>query len=510
MNQRRCLRPSRTLSLGFMISLMMVGGTAIAPSHGQSGNQSDVTAPNPVNVMPAIDPQESQTQEFTDTNTLSEQVDRVAYEATIQQISTTEAVQLLEEYQAFEFCNLLELDRCGEVPTLVDILNTLYTTWQETGNKTALIYVVQLPTALQLIAIVPPDTPLTNSANLQHTISFVHRITVPVETRAQVAELTRTLRRNVTNRRLTSDQYTLPATVLYDLLITPLKPILDQQDIEHLLFSLDQDLRLLPLAALYDGEAFLIEQYGVGIIPSFGLVDTGYQDIRSQSLLAMGASQFTQNTDLPAVDLELDFITRLGWQYQLFKDDQFTVANFMAANQANQFGLIHLATHAEFNPANPQPATLQFADRTVSFTELRELARSLGWIDSTYPTVELLILSACETAVGDRASELGFAGLAVQLGVKSALASLWRVSDLGTLALMSEYYLQLRQIPIKSQALRQAQINLLRGRVTLTADALMLSNGQRLPLPPRLQLEARQNLQHPMIWSGFQLVGYWN
>jgi CHAT domain-containing protein len=493
-----------------MVSVMMVGGTAIAPSHGQSGNQSDVTAPNPVNVMPAIDTEEPQIQEFTDTNTLSEQVDRVAYEAQIQQISITEAVQLLEEYQAFEFCNLLELDRCGDVPSLDDILTTLYTTWQETGNKTALIYVVQLPKALQLIAIVPPDRPVSTFSDSQQSINLVHQITVPIDTRDEVVELTRTLRRNVINRRLASDQYTSPATALYDLLITPLKPMLEAQGIEHLLFSLDQDLRLLPLAVLYDGEEFLIEQYGVGIIPSFGLVDTGYQDIRSQSLLAMGASQFTQNSDLPAVDLELDFITRLGWQHQLFKDEQFTVANFMAANQANQFGLIHLATHAEFNPANPQPAYLQFADRTVSFAELRELVRSLGWIDATYPTVELLILSACETAVGDRASELGFAGLAVQLGVKSALASLWRVSDLGTLALMSEYYLQLRQIPIKSQALRQAQINLLRGQVSLTADTLILSNGQRLPLPPRLQLEARQDLQHPMIWSGFQLVGYWN
>ena len=59
------------------------------------------------------------------------------------------------------------------------------------------------------------------------------------------------------------------------------------------------------------------------------------------------------------------------------------------------------------------------------------------------PRVELLVLSACRTALGDEQAELGFGGLAVASGVKSALASLWYVSDQGTLGLMTEFYSQL-------------------------------------------------------------------
>ncbi len=127
--------------------------------------------------------------------------------------------------------------------------------------------------------------------------------------------------------------------------------------------------------------------------------------------------------------------------------------------------------------------------------------RGLNWRDAA---PELLVLSACRTAVGDPDAELGFAGVALQAGVKSAVASLWYVDDVGTLALMSEFY---RQLPnnTKGEALRQAQLRLLRGDVKAEGDHLWLGSTQ-LPLPRTLHLSRSQEFRHPRYWAAFSLI----
>jgi CHAT domain-containing protein len=116
------------------------------------------------------------------------------------------------------------------------------------------------------------------------------------------------------------------------------------------------------------------------------------------------------------------------------------------------------------------------------------------------------VLSACRTAVGDEQVELGFAGLAVQAGVKSVLASLWGVNDEGTLGLMSEFYQQLKVAPVKAEALRQAQLAMLKGEVRIEAGELVTSEG-RLSLPPELARVGDQSLTHPFYWGAFTLIG---
>jgi Uncharacterized protein conserved in bacteria len=132
--------------------------------------------------------------------------------------------------------------------------------------------------------------------------------------------------------------------------------------------------------------------------------------------------------------------------------------------------------------------------------------RELGW--NQPPKVELLVLSACKTAVGDEGVELGFAGLAVQAGVKSVLASLWYVSDEGTLGLMAEFYHHLKVAPIKAEALRQAQIAMIKGQVRIENGRLILSNlNKELELPPELAKLGNENLSHPYYWSAFTMIG---
>jgi len=215
----------------------------------------------------------------------------------------------------------------------------------------------------------------------------------------------------------------------------------------------------------------------------------------------MGASKFNSNfrlPDLPAVPLELSAITQV-WPGKSLLNADFTLANLKLEREKTPFKIIHLATHAEFLPGKPENSFIQLADRKLPPIGLS----SLGWVK---PSVNLLVLSACRTAVGDEQVELGFAGLAVQAGVKSALASLWNVNDEGTLGLMSEFYQQLNAAPIKAEALRQTQLAMLTGKVRLQ-DKQLITSSRKFPLTPKLSQLGNRNLSHPYYWSGFTMVG---
>jgi CHAT domain-containing protein len=300
---------------------------------------------------------------------------------------------------------------------------------------------------------------------------------------------------------------------LYDMLIRPMEADLQAEGVETIVFALDSDLLGLPLQALKDGETFLVEKYAVAVIPSFGLTDIGFTDIRQRSMLAVGSSTFADQTELPAVPLELANISRSFRQRSLL-NEQFTVENFVntfqeMAGQGEQPGIIHLATHGEFAPGNYRNSYIQFQDQRVSLLAFRQLAVQLGW-DLAASAPEMLVLSACRTAIGDPAAELGFAGLAIASGAKTALASLWYVSDLGTLALMNEFYDALAINPFKAQALQQAQLKLLSGATQVRSGQLILSSGRRIELPPVLAKLPDQDFSDPYYWSAFTLVGNWN
>ncbi|HEY9649096.1 MAG TPA: CHAT domain-containing protein, partial [Coleofasciculaceae cyanobacterium] len=187
------------------------------------------------------------------------------------------------------------------------------------------------------------------------------------------------------------------------------------------------------------------------------------------------------------------------WTGESFLNDTFTLENLRSARAKEPFGIILLATHAAFQSGAISNSYIQLWDGKLRLDQLRQL----GWND---PPVELLVLSACQTALGNEDAELGFTGLAVQAGVKSALGSLWTVSDGGTLALMTEFYQQLKQSPIKVEALRQAQLEMLRGEVRLE-NGQLVTPSQSFPLPPELAELGNTQLTHPYYWSAFTLVG---
>ncbi|NEO55666.1 MAG: CHAT domain-containing protein [Okeania sp. SIO3B5] len=187
-----------------------------------------------------------------------------------------------------------------------------------------------------------------------------------------------------------------------------------------------------------------------------------------------------------------------GWPGKLFLNQDFTLKNLKNQLSSQSFNIIHLATHAEFRPGKPEQSYIQLWDTQLHLDEIKEIS----WND---PPAELLVLSACKTAVGDRDVELGFAGLALQAGVKSALASLWYVNDIGTLALMSEFYEQLKTAATKAETIRKTQIKMIQGDVYLTREKLKFSRGE-ISLPQSLQTLGETDFSHPFYWSGFTLI----
>ncbi|TVQ22448.1 MAG: CHAT domain-containing protein [Leptolyngbya sp. DLM2.Bin15] len=327
------------------------------------------------------------------------------------------------------------------------------------------------------------------------------RVTVSGVTRQQVQDAANSMRLQVTNPRSRPENYLPPSQQLYTWLISPILADLQEQEVENLVFVMTTGLRSLPVAALHDGNQFLVEQYSIGLMPSLSLTDTRYVDIRNTSVLAMGASEFTDQLPLPAVPFEVQGITAELWRGQTFLNEAFTLGNLRFQRSQTPYGIVHLATHGEFKPGSLANSYIQLWDQRLSLSDIRQLG-----LDS--PATELLVLSACRTALGDETAELGFAGSAVQAGVKSVLASLWYVSDRATLVFMREFYTQLRTAPVKSHALQAAQQAMLRGDWRVEQGQLVDRNGDRLILPSSLVFEGSgDNLSHPFYWAAFTMVG---
>lgn len=365
---------------------------------------------------------------------------------------------------------------------------------QDTGIKPALIYVNFVPEALnqsnpnndelELLLITAKEPPL--------------RKRIPGTTRDQVLKMAQEFRSKTTDFKRRRG-YLASSQQLYKWIVAPLEADLQTRGVQNLVFLMDTGLRSIPIAALSNGKEFIIERYSVGLMPSISLTDTRYKNIKNAQVLAMGAETFTDFNALPAVPVEVSTIVGQLWQGKFFLNDAFTLQNLKLQRQKQPFGIIHLATHGEFQPGDPSNSYIQLSDTKLRLNQLRQL----GWNN---PPVELLVLSACRTALGDEEAELGFAGLSVLAGVKSALASLWYVSDQGTLGLMTEFYEQLKTAPIKSEALRQAQLAMLRGEVRLE-DGKLITPGADIPLPPQLAQLASQSLEHPYYWSAFTMIG---
>ncbi len=395
----------------------------------------------------------------------------------------------------------------GQQPREVRRRLTLYETREvlrriekATGVKPAIIYVTFVPSGATSSTLqTEQDTDQLELMVVTATGEPIYK-RVPVAKRSQVRQVADEFRLAASDPVTDESDYLPLGKQLHEWMVTPLEADLKAQGINNLLFITDVSLRSLPLAALHDGKQFLVEKYSVGFTPSLSLTDTRYVDIKNSQVLAMGASQFQDQGSLPAVPLELSIVAKDIWRGKLFLNHTFTLRNLKTVHKTQPFGIIHLATHGEFTKGKAENSFIQLWDNKLRLNQFREL-------ELNSPAVELLVLSACRTALGDKDAELGFGGLAAQAGVKTAVASLWQVSDAGTLGLMTEFYKNLRTAPIKAEALRLAQVAMLRKQVSLK-NGQLLTSARGVNLPSESP-EATQNktLQHPYYWAAFTMIG---
>ncbi len=378
-------------------------------------------------------------------------------------------------------------------PTMTEtsIRESLKSVANQTGKTPAVIYVISHPEYLELLLVTSKSSPVfhriggANNNKLRQEIhSFIGGVSHPSPNNP--------------------DKYLTAAQKLYEWLIKPLEPELQKQEIEMLLFSIDPGMRSIPFAALHDSKQFLIEKYSMALIPSINLTDTTYKNVKNLSVLAMGASEFKDPNivSLPAVPLELKMI-RQNWRSKVFFDKDFTLENLKKQRIEEGARIIHLATHGFFKPSTPKDSFIQLWNEKLKFEQLRELVKN-------GKPIELLVLSACETAFGNVDAELGLAGLAVHAGVKSVLASLWQVDDGGTLGLMREFYrqLSLQDMTVKAEALRQAQIAMINNEIRLEAGRLrsgrLGDDGVKLPDD---EYQKDMSFSHPYYWASFMMIG---
>ncbi|NES06871.1 MAG: CHAT domain-containing protein [Okeania sp. SIO2F4] len=413
-------------------------------------------------------------------------------------ITVSEKVMKMEERLKKEFEGYFDRDFYKTSKNGDDIAQKLLEISKKNNIKPAVFWAIPEPEYLHLVFISPGKKPLVQDLDL-----------IKYETLIQAVKL---FQNEITNPQLLFADFDLSqAQQLYQWIIKPFEANLEAEKIDTILFCLGKGLRTLPIAALHDGEQFLVEKYSLAIIPAFNLIDSNYTPIEKGRILAMGASEFQTQTPLPAVPIELSTIVNKnltenispknlsgGWPGELFLNQEFTLENLKNQLYSQSFNIIHLATHAEFRPGKPENSYIQFWDTKLHLDKVKEIS----W---NTPPAELLVLSACKTAVGDRDVELGFAGLALQAGVQSVLASLWYVNDIGTLALMSEFYEQLKTAPTKAEAIRKTQIKMIQGDVLLRNERLKFSRGE-ISLPESLQVLGETNFSHPFYWSGFTLV----
>ncbi|MBD2604272.1 CHAT domain-containing protein [Scytonema hofmannii FACHB-248] len=380
-----------------------------------------------------------------------------------------------------------------------------------TGVKPAFIYISFVPVEITPLSVSGNKQLNTTAEQNSDQLELVMvtgtgnpiRKRIPEATKAKVLKIAEEFRNQIViprNRR--TDGYLPFSQQLYRWIISPLEADLEAQKIDNLVFLPDVGLRSTPMAALHNGKGFLVEKYSIGLMPSLTLTNTLYTDIKKSQLLAMGVSQTTQGQEpLPAVPLELSTLVFKLWQGKLFLNKQATLDNLRAIRRQQPFGIIHMATHADFNTGPVSNSYIQLWEDKLRLNQIRKL----GFNE---PQVEMLVLSACRTALGDEEAEIGFAGLAVLAGVKTSVASLWAVNDAGSAALMTKFYQSLKTSRIRAEALREAQVAMAKGEIYLkNAQIRGLGEVGGLPLPADSIQQPDGLLSHPYYWAAFTMVG---
>lgn len=275
-----------------------------------------------------------------------------------------------------------------------------------------------------------------------------------------------------------NDEYLESGRKLYSWLIEPNLAAIRMAGVDTLVFVPDGILRTVPSAAFHDGTRFLVERFAVS--NSLGLTLTSAEPLEQTSarVLAAGLTVPVENfSALPAVGRELDRIAEL-YPATEFRNQSFLLEPVTEQLSSGDYSIVHIATHGQFMADYRESFLLTYDGRMT----MNVLEQTVGLRRYLNEPVELLMLSACQTAVGDERAALGLAGIALKSGARSAVATLWSISDDSTAELIGDFYSALRQPGVsKARALQAAQKKAL----------------------------ANPRFSHPFYWSPYLLIGNW-
>jgi CHAT domain-containing protein/Tfp pilus assembly protein PilF len=388
-----------------------------------------------------------------------ELVDLLLQRAASIQVGEQYALHLIEARDTIELLKAAELrdyfrDDC------VDAARSRITKLEIVSQTAVVIYPILLPSRTELLVSLPTG---------------LKRFSVPVGADILTQEV-RALRRRLEKR--TTREYLPHAQQLYDWLIRPLEPDLRAIPVDTLVFVPDGPLRTIPMAALHDGQQFLIAKYAVATTPGLDLTDPRAIPREQIKALAVGLTESVQGfPSLPNVSTELQAIQHLYGADMLLNQD-FLVSRLEEELKDARFTLVHIASHGRFESDVAKTFLLTFDDKLT----MQRLDQFVGLFRFRDDPLELLTLSACETAAGDDRAALGLAGVAIKAGARSALATLWPINDPASSILITEFYQQFQDPSVsRATALQRAQIKLLHD----------------------------VRYQHPGYWSAFLLINNW-
>ena len=370
---------------------------------------------------------------------------------------------LIQARAVIESLQLAELDNFFRVACLLFKVVLLDEVIDQDDPQAAVVYPIILADRLEVILKLP-------KLPLRHYKT----------TRAQseVEKLLEDLQQNLIKPDRLRETQSL-SQQLYDWLLQPAEADLAKSQVKTLVFVLDGSLRNIPMAALYDGQQYLVQKYAVALTPGLQLLAPKSLSRQQIKVLSAGLTEALQGfPPLTNVALELNQIKSIVPSTVLL-NQKFTSRTFQKQINSVPFPVVHLATHGQFSSKAEETFILTW-DGRINANQLDNLLRIRN--QGRPNAIELLVLSACQTAAGDKRAALGLAGVAVRAGARSTLASLWNLDDLSTALLMSQFYHELANNHLtKAEALRQAQLALLKN----------------------------PQYQRPMFWAPYVLVGNW-
>lgn len=375
---------------------------------------------------------------------------------------------LKQARRAIEALQLAELDNFFQDACITIQPRNIDDIVKNSNPVTAVFYSIILADRIEIIVKLP------DSQELRHYTTYKPKV--------EVENTLEALRQKLEQRYTFRDREELSQEV-YNWIIKPAIADLEQSNVKNLVFVMDGSLRNIPMAALYDGKQYLIEKYSVALSPGLQLLAPKKKRVRLEALIGGLTESRRSLSPLPNVATELQQIESIIPSKKLL-NQAFTETNIGQQVSSVSFPVVHLATHGRFS-SKLEDTHIAAWNNDINIKQLSEILQTreqvVGRSNRVPPPIELLVLSACETATGDKRAALGLAGVAVRSGARSTLASLWQVDDKSTSVLMSEFYRQLTQDAnlTKAEALRRAQEFVLKDK------------------------------EHPFYWAPYVLVGNW-